>query len=138
MKKRWQNLNKTLLVWVLRLLFSFSLLISALIYFNFYVAVYILTSIAGIALIYLLLFFYTYKIEICKNFLRLEKGVIFRTTVIIPYKKIIFIKTLKTPLLKAFGLSAAFVKTINSTVFILEQKSEFLSDLLEKIEDFEK
>lgn len=137
MKKIRQIPSETLIVWILRLSFGFSLLIFALIYLKIFVAAYILAGIAGIALIYLLFFFLGYKIELKKNFLQIEKGVIFRTTLIIPYKKIVYINSFKTPLTKAFGLCGGFIKTVNGAVFILEQRESFLLLLSEKIEEKE-
>jgi len=137
MKKFWQLPNKTFLIWFLRFLFGFSLITFTLIYLDFFVAAYILAGIAGIALIYLLLFLLSYKIELRSKFLMIEKGIIFRITLLIPYKKIVYIKRLKTPLLKAFGLLGACIKTVNGTVFILEQEAEFISLLLKKIEEKE-
>ena len=137
MKKFGQSPNETLIVWIIRLSFGFSLLIFVFINLKIFEAAYILAGIAGIALIYLLLFLLSYKIELRSKFLMIEKGIIFRITLLIPYKKIVYIKRLKTPLLKAFGLLGACIKTVNGTVFILEQEAEFISLLLKKIEEKE-
>lgn len=138
MKKFGQSPNETLIVWIIRLSFGFSLLIFVFINLKIFEAAYILAGMAGIALIYLLFFFWGYKIELKSNFLQIEKGIIFRTTLIIPYEKIVYINRLKTPLTKAFGIFGGIIKTVNGTVFILEQTEELLLLLSQKIEENEK
>lgn len=135
MIKNGQLPTKTLLIWILRVLFGFSLLISAFTGFKIYKAVYISVVIAGIVLIYLLLFFKGYKFEFRDTVFILEKGVIIKTTLIIPYKKIIHIKTLQSPLLKALRVYLPILKTVNGQVFLFENDKVFVECLFERIEE---
>lgn len=135
MIKKEQTPKKTIVIWFLRFLFGFMLLTICFIGLKNYKAIYISAILAGIAFIYLLLFFITYKIELKDKSVVLEKGIIFRTTHIIPYKKIVYIKTAETALLKALGLGGVIIKTLNGVIFLPEQKSDFVKLITEKFRE---
>lgn len=114
----------TVVLWVLRTVLFF--IVPTILFFVlkfYFIAVFLLLS-AGIITIYLLLFLKGYKYEFRVNFLKVEYGLVFRTTRIIPFNKIICLKTLKTPILKVFGVRLVIIKTINSTLFLPEMETE--------------
>lgn len=125
----------TVVLWVLRtVLFFAASTIFFIVLKIYFVAVFLLIS-AGIITVYLLLFFKGYKLSLSGNFLKVENGIIFRTTRIIPFNKIIYLKTLKTPVLKAFGVRTVIIKTVNSTLVLPEMKTKKAEKLKENFEE---
>ena len=81
----------------------------------------------------LLLFFKKYEISLLKDFLVIRYGVIFSVTRILPLNKIIYVKVLKTPVLKAFALDVIIIKTIKGVLILPELKCEESEKIKRKI-----
>ena len=122
----------TVVLWILRTIFLFTLSAFVFIILKIYFSVVFLLVSAGIITVYLLLFLKGYKIVFSDKFLKVEYGLIFRTTRIIPFNKIIYIKVLKTPILKAFGVSIVIIKSVNST-FVLPELETSQAEKLKAI-----
>ena len=58
----------------------------------------------------------------------IEKGVIIKTTHIMPFTKMIYTQSITTPIAKLFGLSAVTVKAARSRIIIPEIPAKDVED----------
>lgn len=125
----------TVCLWILRTVLIFSAIAFFFIRQKYYLAAIFSAVLAGIIILYLLLFFKRYEIAILKDFLILKYGVIFSTTRILPLNKIIYVNIIKTPILKALGLNVVLIKTINSFLILPETDFKTAQKIRVKIEE---
>jgi len=117
---------KTLILWQIRILFLFAFLIAVLDLFcnNFDWCVLCIIALGCIYFIlslwYIPTLFKSYKITYINGAVVIEKGVIVKTTNIMPYSKMIYTQTITTPLARVFGLSAVALKAARSRIIIPE------------------
>ncbi len=86
----------------------------------------VLMSLLSALLLFFILpkFFKTYKIIYDKSYVTVSYGFIINTTHIMPYPKLVYAKTLSTPLSRRLGLCAVMLKATRSLIFIPEIRYE--------------
>lgn len=125
----------TVYLWIFRTVLIFLAIAFFLFLLKLYYAAWFSLGLAVITVIYLLLFFKKYEISLLKDFLVIRYGVIFSVTRILPLNKIIYVKVLKTPVLKAFALDIIIIKTIKGVLILPELKCEESEKIKRKIEE---
>lgn len=125
----------TVYLWTFRTVLIFSAIAFFFIWQNCHLAAIFSAVLAGIIILYLLLFFKRYEITFLKDFLILKYGVIFSTTRILPLNKIIYVNIIKTPILKALGLNILLIKTINGVLILPETDFKTAQKIRLKIEE---
>lgn len=128
---------KTLILWQIRMiaigLLGLGLLTYTCVGFSWYLtaALVLVVLFLVLSLWYVPALFKTYKISYINGAVVIEKGVIIKTTHVMPYSKMIYTQSITTPLAKLFGLSAVTLKAARSRIFIPEFPKE-------RVEDFAK
>lgn len=125
----------TVYLWTFRTVLIFSAIAFFFIWQDFHLAAIFSAVLAGIIILYLLLFLKRYEITFLKDFLILKYGVIFSTTRILPLNKIIYVNIIKTPILKALGLNTLLIKTINGVLILPETDFKTAQKIRLKIEE---
>lgn len=83
-----------------------------------------------IAVLYMPLLFKTCKVVLLTEGVVVERGVFFKNTHILPFSKLIYTQTYKSPVARILGLTAVSLKAARSRVFIPEMSEEDASDLI--------
>lgn len=122
--------RKTLILWQLRalimgiILFLLTLIARTFISFPLkflgIIGVTDLVLTVLIMAIYMPALFKTCKIELLRQGVIVERGVFFKNTHILPFSKLIYTQTYKSPLALLLGLTAVSLKAARSRVFIPE------------------
>lgn len=126
--------KKTLLLWEIRIALLGLLLWGVFSYicrfFSWYfpASVCLAVIFAVLLLWYIPTLFKTYRIKYLNDALIIEKGVIIKTTHIMPFTKMIYTQSITTPLAKLFGLSAVTVKAARSRILIPEINAKDVED----------
>lgn len=122
--------KKTLLLWQIRglafgiIIFLLSLVIKDIVFLP--ILVLKIIGIADIVLtlfittIYMPLLFKTCKVMIINKGVVVERGIIFKNTHILPFSKLIYAQTYRSPIALWFNLTAVTLKAARSRVFIPE------------------
>ncbi|MBQ8649159.1 MAG: hypothetical protein IJ470_03725 [Clostridia bacterium] len=118
--------QKTLLLWKIR--FSVPAIVMVVLSFFlcrfsslFIIVPIFLTVLALLILfIYIPVYFRRYEILCGENAVIINRGVLIKTTHIMPYSRMIYAQTFTTPLAFAFKLSAVTLKSARSFLFIPE------------------
>lgn len=111
---------RTLFLWIFRALAICSVAVGLLMGSKLFLLAKICAITAGMVLIYLPLFLFSYKFGNSDKCLYIEYGIIFRTAYIIPFDKIIYVKLINTPVLRGLGLSMVIIKAIKAVLFLPE------------------
>ena len=137
--------RKTLLLWQIRgfaigvILFLLSCVIKDIVFLPIFVL-----KIIGIAdivftlfttTIYMPLLFKTCKVMIINKGVVVERGIIFKNTHILPFSKLIYAQTYRTPIALWFNLTAVTLKAARSRVFIPELEDYDARDLIHSISE---
>lgn len=131
--------QKTLKLWRIRLTVLFSLTIVALIglsaFFRWLIlpAVFIFVLFISLQLWLLSAFLNSYRITLYNNCLQIDKGIIFKSRIILPKRWIINLKTVKLPDAKAFGLGLLLIKTYKGVVFVPELPEETIDGIIKAV-----
>ncbi|MBQ2934454.1 MAG: hypothetical protein IJE02_07570 [Clostridia bacterium] len=131
--------KKTRALWQIRIVFAFALVFLAVLFFSRYTIWFLLpaaivTTVGLItAFIYLPFYFNSYKIVVNKSFISISKGVIIRTTNIMPYPRLVFAKSFTTPLSAAMELKCIMLKAARGWIFIPEIDCIYADYLLDNI-----
>lgn len=135
--------RKTLILWQLRALIAGILLIG--IAFTVRVFVYFPVKFIGILAVvdlvcvvltvslYMPALFKTCKVELKKHGVLVERGVIFKNTHILPFSKLIYTQSYRTPVAKLMGLTAVSLKAARSRVFIPEMEKQDAEAFIEAL-----
>ena len=103
--------SKTRVLWQIRIVFAFAVLCVAVAFFSRYTlwflvpAAVIATLGLVFAFVYIPFYFNSYKISVDENSITITKGVIIKTTNIMPYPRLVFAQSFTTPLSSAMKLS---------------------------------
>ena len=114
----WQS--RTTIFFVL-LLFLLSWLFMFSKWFLLPFSIVLIVSIVFIAWI-LPRFFQSYKISFDNSSITVSYGIMIKTTHIMPYRKLVYVKTFSTPLSRSFGLSGVILKAARVAVIVPEME----------------
>ena len=118
--------KKTYLLWQIRALVVLAALYAAIVSFcrnypNVLLPTTIATAIWSVfLLVYISLYLSKYKISIEKSGLYIMKGIVFKTTIIIPHPHLALIKAFTTPVTYRLNLCGITIKIFRSLIFIPE------------------
>ena len=84
-----------------------------------------------IVTLYMPALFKTCKIELKKQGVLVERGVFFKNTHILPFSKLIYTQTYRTPFARLMGLTAISLKAARSRVFVPEMENEDVETFIE-------
>lgn len=133
--------KKTLLLWRLRAVFVTVAFLFICYYFlkrfsYFYVLALLITGVlAALVFWYLPKLFQSCKIRFFNEGIIIIRGVIFKTTHILPFSRLIYTQTTVTPLARLLGLMAVSLKAARSRLFVPELKkndAEFMLTMIVK------
>ena len=132
--------RKTLFLWQIRaitfgvLLCILMLIAKTFIYIPLKIilitSVVILSLSVLIAVLYMPFLFKTCKVVLLKEGVVVERGVFFKNTHILPFSKLIYTQTYKSPIARMLRLTAVSLKAARSRVFIPEMSEEDATDLI--------
>lgn len=127
--------KKTLLLWRIRIVFVNLFFILLAYYFRVAYSFAISLAIAVTIISLILIFWYlpryikSYKIRIQNDAVIINRGVIIKTTHIMPYSRMIYSQIIITPLAKLMGLEAFSLKAARSGIFIPEMLKSDAKDI---------
>lgn len=140
--------RKTLLLWQIRAI-SLGILLSLIMFISnsiifmpikiVWIAVCAIICLSVFtAVFYMPLLFKTCKVVLLKQGVVVERGVLFKNTHILPFSKLIYTQTYKSPIARALGLTAVSLKAARSRVFIPEMNKNDANDLIIAISEGKK
>lgn len=130
---------KTRILWQLRIVFVFALLCAAVAFFSRYTlwfllpAAIIATLGLGFAFVYVPFYFKSCKITVSDNSISITKGVIIKTTQIMPFPRLVFAQSFTTPMASLLKLKCVMLKAARGWMLIPEienANAEYLLDNL--------
>lgn len=133
--RREAYLKRLVFLWRIRLtLFCLPLLILPL-FINNFLFVAILVLFFFLETLILPIYLKKCKVALCFGYLKFEKGIIFKTCLIIPYDKIIYLNCFKTPLSKRLELTLPVIKAVGGTLFLPELFDDDIKKLKQYVEE---
>ncbi|MBQ3817160.1 MAG: hypothetical protein II802_02665 [Clostridia bacterium] len=131
--------KKTLTLWKIR--FSLpAVVLAAICFFLYSVSPIFLIAAAGILIvmlfivfIYIPLYFKSYEIYFSDSAIIIKRGVLIKTTHIMPFSKMIYAETFTTPLAFLFKLSAVTLKAARSLLVIPEIEAQGAKNIIHTI-----
>jgi membrane protein YdbS with pleckstrin-like domain len=124
--------KKTLLLWQIRcfalgaILFLLALIVKDIIFLPIFVlkifGIIDIVVTVFLTTIYMPFLFKTCKVMVINKGVVVERGIIFKNTHILPFSKLIYAQTYRTPIAMWFDLTAVTLKAARSRVFIPELK----------------
>jgi membrane protein YdbS with pleckstrin-like domain len=118
--------RKTMWLWQIRFAVINFIIIGLCVYFYasykflFYAGALITAVCLFTIIFYIPLFVRSYRIRCTKGGVVINRGVIIKTTHIMPYSKLIYTQTFTTPLAKILGLKALSLKAARSRILVPE------------------
>lgn len=118
--------KKTRALWQLRIILVFVLLCAIVAFFSRYSLWFLLPAaiIATLGLIfafiYVPFYFNSYKITVDENSISISKGLIIRTTNIMPFPRLVFAESFTTPLASLMKLKCVMLKAARGWILIPE------------------
>ncbi len=118
--------KKTMALWQIRIVLAFALLCAAVAFFSRFTLWFLLPAaiIATIGLlfafIYTPFYFKSYKITVDDNSIIITKGVIFKTTNIMPFPRLVFAQSFTTPLSELMKMKCVMLKAARGWILIPE------------------
>lgn len=131
--------KKTRVLWQLRIVFAFALLCTAVAFFSrytlwFLLPVAIIATLGLIfAFIYVPFYFKSYKITVDDNSISITKGVVIKTTNIMPYPRLVFAQSFTTPLSSVMKMKCVMLKAARGWILIPEIENVNADYLLENL-----
>lgn len=131
--------KRTKILWQIRILLAFAVLGAVVAFFSRYTIWFLLPAsiIAGFgllfALIYVPFYFKTYKIVVDENSICVTKGIIIKTTNIMPFPRLVFAECFTTPLSTAMKLKCVMLKAARAWMLIPEIESSDADFLLDNL-----
>ncbi len=127
--------KKTRALWQLRIVFAFALLCAVVAFFSRYTFWFLLPAaiIATLGLvfafIYVPFYFKSYKITVDESSITITKGVVIKTTNIMPYPRLVFAQSFTTPLSSIMKMKCVMLKAARGWMLIPEIE-DFNADYL--------
>lgn len=118
--------KKTRVLWQIRIVLAFALLCAAVALLSRYTIWFLIPAaiIATIGLIwafiYVPFYFKSYKINVDENAIIITSGIIFKTTNIMPYPRLVFARSFTTPLSSFMKLKCIMLKAARGWILIPE------------------
>lgn len=118
--------KKTRFLWQIRIVFAFAVLCAVVAFFSRFTLWFLLPAavIATLGLlfafIYVPFYFKSYKITVDDNFISITKGVIIRTTNIMPFPRLVFAQSFTTPLSQLMKMKCIMLKAARGWILIPE------------------
>ncbi len=118
--------KKTRFLWQVRIIFAFAVICVAVALFSRYTIWFLLPAaiIATIGLaasfIYIPFYFKSYKIIVDENAIIISRGILIKTTNVMPYPRLIFAKSFTTPLSSLLKLKCVMLKAARGWILIPE------------------
>lgn len=118
--------QKTRVLWQIRIVFAFAALCAAVAFFSRFTLWFLLPAaiIATLGLlfafIYVPFYFKSYKIAVDDNSIIITKGVIIRTTNIMPFPRLVFAQSFTTPLSQLMKMKCVMLKAARGWILIPE------------------
>ena len=100
---------------------------------RWYLIFIILTLGSSIAFIYLPLYLKSYKITVDTAFISVSKGIIIKSTNIMPYPRLIYAQSYTTPLASLFKMKIILLKAARGWIFVPEMENISCEYLLDHI-----
>ena len=131
--------KKTRILWQMRIVLAFACVCAAVSFFSRYTLWFLLPAaiIAAMGLvfafIYVPFYFNSYKITVDDNSISITKGVIIKTTSIMPYPRLVFAQSFTTPLSVMLKMKCVMLKAARGWILIPEIENvnaEYLLDNL--------
>ncbi len=131
--------KKTRFLWQIRILMVFVALCAAVSFFSRYSLWFLLPTaiIATLGLIaafiYVPFYFKSYKITVDENSISISKGLVIRTTNIMPFPRLVFAQSITTPLASLMKLKCVMLKAARGWILIPEIENENADFLLNNL-----
>lgn len=131
--------SKTRILWQIRIVAAFALLCAAVAFFSRHTVWFLLPAavIAALGLafafIYVPFYFNSYKISVDENSITITKGVVIRTTNIMPYPRLVFAQSFTTPISSAMKLKSVMLKAARGWILIPEIENVNADYLLDNL-----
>ncbi len=131
--------SKTRILWQLRIVLAFALLCAVVAFFSRYTLWFLLPSavIAALGLVfafvYVPFYFKSYKIFVDDNSIKITKGVIIKTTQIMPFPRLVFAQSFTTPLSSLMKMKCIMLKAARGWILIPEIENSDAEYLLENL-----
>ena len=131
--------RKTRLLWQIRIILAFMILCAAVAFFSQYSLWFLLPAVIiaalglGVAFVYIPFYFKTYKISVDETSIIISKGIIIKTTDIMPFPRLVFAQTFTTPIASLMKLKCVMLKAARGWVMIPEIEREYADYLLENL-----
>lgn len=131
--------KKTRILWQMRIVFAFALLCAAVAFFSRFTLWFLLPAaiIATLGLlfafIYVPFYFKSYKITVDDNSISITKGVIIRTTNIMPFPRLVFAQSFTTPLSQLMKMKCVMLKAARGWILIPEIENISADYLLDNL-----
>lgn len=135
--------EKTKYLWQIRCVAFYLLLIALCAYFYpYYKFLLFAGAVITVACIvsvlwYIPKFIGSYIIYFSKESVVIKRGVIIKTTHIMPFSRLIYTQTFTTPIAKLSGLTAVSLKAARSTLIIPEMSLEDAKQMIETVSKYE-
>lgn len=129
--------KKTLLLWRLRCVIVFTIIIAVLLFFSFLSPLLLIpaaiTAIFGIFIIFVFLplYFKSYSITVDNNAVIVKRGIIIKAIHILPFPRLVFARGFSTPLASRLGLMGVTLKAARGILIIPEMNSYDAEKLIE-------
>lgn len=131
--------KKTRILWQIRIVFAFAILCAAVAFFSRFTLWFLLPAavIATMGLlfafIYVPFYFKSYKIVVDDNFISITKGVVIRTTNVMPFPRLVFAQSFTTPLSQLVKMKCVMLKAARGWILIPEIENVNADYLLDNL-----
>ncbi len=131
--------KRTRALWQIRILLIFILLCVAVSLFSGYSlwfllpAAIIATIGLAVAFIYVPFYFKSYKITVDESSISISKGLVIRTTNIMPFPRLVFAESFTSPIASLLGLKCVMLKAARGWILIPEIENENADFLLDNL-----
>lgn len=131
--------KKTRTLWQIRVVIVFLALCAAVAFFSRFTLWFLLPAaiIAAIGLlaafVYIPFYFKSFAIAVDENAICISKGVVIKTTQIMPFPRLVFAQSFTSPIASAMHLKCIILKAARGWMLIPEMKNEEAEYLLENL-----
>ncbi|MGN1320349.1 MAG: hypothetical protein ACI4U6_04450 [Acutalibacteraceae bacterium] len=131
--------KKTRFLWQVRVIFAFVILCAAVAFFSQFTLWFLLPAaiIAALGLlaafVYIPFYFKSYTITVDDNSICISKGVIIKTTQIMPFPRLVFAQSFTTPMASAMRLKCVMLKAARGWMLIPEIENANAQYLLDNL-----
>ena len=131
--------KRTRILWQLRIIFAFAVFCAVVAFFSRYTLRFLLPAliIASLGLcfafVYVPFYFKSYKITVDENSISIKKGVIIKTTQIMPFPRLVFAQSFTTPLSQIMKMKCVMLKAARAWVLIPEIENTDADYLLDNL-----